>query len=55
MREPFILPEMLAAGIEAKRAAEEAKLEEGYVVQEIYLAMYGTAMKAAHERVETVQ
>ena len=50
-----MLPEMLAAGIEAKRAAERDCLEEGELVLEVYLAMYGMAIKSYAERPETVQ
>jgi hypothetical protein len=55
MKEILVLPEMLAAGIEAKHAAEMECLEEGEVVLEVYLAMYGMAIKAYAEEPETVQ
>ena len=55
MAEIVLLPEMLAAGIEAKRAAERDCLEEGFVVLEVYLAMYGMAIKSYAEQPETVQ
>ena len=44
-----MLPEMLAAGIEAKRAAERDCLEEGEVVLEVYLAMHGAWIIALEE------
>lgn len=50
-----MLPEMLAAGIEAKRAAERDCLDEGEIVLEVYLAMYGEAIKSYSEQPETVQ
>jgi hypothetical protein len=53
--EIVLLPEMLAAGIEAKRAAEMDCLEEGELVLEVYLAMYGEAIKSYAERPETIQ
>jgi hypothetical protein len=49
-----MLPEMLAAGIEAKREAERDCLEEGEIVLEVYLAMYGQAIKAHSEQPEAV-
>jgi hypothetical protein len=55
VKEILILPEMLAAGMEAKRAAEMDCLAEGEVVLEVYLAMYGMAIKAYAEAPETVQ
>jgi hypothetical protein len=55
VKEILVLPEMLAAGIEAKREAEMACLEEGEMVLEVYLAMYGMAIKAYAEAPETVQ
>lgn len=37
--------EMLAAGVEAKREAEREKFGEVDIVREIYMAMYGEAIK----------
>lgn len=50
-----MLPEMVAAGIEAKKAAERDCLEEGDIVAEVYLAMYGVALRAIMEQPETIQ
>ena len=53
--EVYIAPEMIAAGIEAKHAAQRDCLPEGEIVQEIYLAMYLQGVKAACEGEETFQ
>ena len=53
MIEVYISDEMLAAGMEAKREAEILCLEEGEIVREIYLAMYGQGVKCCSEGEET--
>ena len=53
--EVVIFPEMIAAGIEAKRAAHRDCLTEGEIVSEIYLAMYLQGVKAACDGEETFQ
>ena len=47
--EVYISPEMLSAGMEAKREAEIMCLEEGEIVREIYYAMYGAGIKCYSE------
>lgn len=54
MKEVMVLPEMLAAGVEAKQEAERDCLPEGEVVLEIYLAMYGMGIRAMAEQEETL-
>jgi hypothetical protein len=54
VKEVLVLPEMLAAGVEAKQEAERDCLTEGEVVLEIYMAMYGMGIKALAENEETI-
>ena len=49
----YINSEMVSAGLEAKREAETLCLEEGEIVREIYLAMYGTGVKCCCEGEES--
>jgi hypothetical protein len=53
--EVLISPEMAAAGIEALRAGRLARLNEGDLVVEIYLAMYCEAVKSHEGIQETLQ
>lgn len=52
--EVYISPEMLSAGLEAKREAETLCLTEGEIVREIYYAMYGAGVKCCSEGEEAV-
>lgn len=52
--EVYISDEMIAAGMEAKREAETLCLEEGEIVREIYLAMYGQGVKCCAEGEESL-
>jgi len=52
--EVFCNAEMIAAGIEAMRAAQRERLTEGETAVEVYLAMYLTGVKAMGEKEETV-
>ena len=50
----YIAPEMIAAGVEAMKEASTARMTDGEICIEIYLAMYGIAIKTLRERPETV-
>ena len=52
--EVVILPEMVAAGVEALVEAKRDCLTDAEMVVEIYLAMYGHGLKAICEKEETV-
>ena len=54
MIEVYISDSMIAAGMEAKREAETLCLEEGEIVREIYLAMYGQGVKCCSEGEESL-
>lgn len=53
--ELYISNAMIAEGVEAKREAEMKCLTEPEIVVEIYMAMAGTALKAACEGEDSVQ
>lgn len=52
--ELYVPDEALAAGVEAKREAEEKRLSEAEICLEIYYAMYGQGIKCAHYGEEIV-
>lgn len=52
--EVYMSPEMIAAGLEAMREAKLRCLEDGDVVIEVYLAMYGTAIKCVNDSRESI-
>lgn len=54
MAEVMILPEMVAAGVEAMDEAKRECLTDSEIVLEIYLAMYGMGVKAICEKEETL-
>lgn len=54
LAEVFLTAEMVAAGIEAMHEARTNCLEEGDLIIEIYLAMYGMAIKCIAEEPEPV-
>lgn len=53
--EVVILPEMVAAGVAAWEESEQRGFDKPLTVQEIYMAMYGEAIKSFGDGPQTIQ